>query len=238
MRIVSYNIQAAIGSDSYISHLTRLHHQVMPAQAKARNLTNIARFISDFDIVCLQEIDLGGYRNGFQNQVQQILAETPFTDFVCQTNRVVGKLSLHGNLILSRLPLREVVNCSLPSRIKGRGMLAAAVDTPQGEVVVANVHLSLGMLDQFKQIRFIREQLKPFTNVCLMGDFNCPPDAEQLHLLTDHDYIRLSEGATYPSWRPSQSLDHIFVKGNISGSSQVVQFQSSDHLPVVVQIDV
>lgn len=237
MRIVSYNIQAAIGSDSYLSHLTRLHHQVMPAQAKARNLEKIARFISDFDVVCLQEIDLGGYRNGFQNQVKQILDDTPFDYFACQTNRVVGKLSLHGNLILSRLPLREIVNCPLPSRIKGRGMLAVAVDTPIGEVVVSNVHLSLGMLDQFKQIRFIREQLKNHENVCLMGDFNCPPHAEQLHLLTDHNYTRLSEGATYPSWRPTQSLDHIFVKGSISGSSRVLSFQSSDHLPVAIEID-
>ena len=40
--------------------------------------------------------------------------------------------------------MREVVNEPLPSKIKGRGMLAAEVETARGRLVVANVHLSLG----------------------------------------------------------------------------------------------
>lgn len=237
MKIVSYNIQAAIASDSYFSYVSRLHRQVFPSPAKAVVLQNIARYISDFDVVCLQEIDLGGFRNGYANQVEQLLAHTPFEHCIYQTNRVVGKLSVHGNLILSKTPLREVVNEHLPSRIKGRGILAGAVQSPYGEIVIANVHLSLGALDQYKQIRHIREVLKPHPNVCLMGDFNCPPDAEQLYLLTDHDYTHLNHGThTYPSWNPKQTLDHIFVKGAITGQSQVAQFTESDHLPVIVEI--
>ncbi|MDK4688884.1 endonuclease/exonuclease/phosphatase family protein [Kingella negevensis] len=238
MRILSYNIQAAIASDSYFSYVSRLHRQVMPSPAKAQVLANIAKYISDFDVVCLQEIDLGGFRNGFQNQVQQLLAQTPFSHHICQTNRVVGKLSVHGNLILSKLPLREVVNEPLPSKIKGRGMLAAQVQTPNGDFVVANVHLSLGAVDQFHQMRFIRQKLADFDNVCVMGDFNCPPEAEQLCLLTDYDYTRLSDGLpTYPSWKPQRTLDHIFVKGRLKGRCQVSQFTASDHLPVILEID-
>ncbi|SSY70623.1 endonuclease/exonuclease/phosphatase family protein [Alysiella crassa] len=238
MKILSYNIQAAIASDSYLSYVSRLHRQVFPTPAKRDNLRHIAQYISPFDVVCLQEVDLGGFRNGYENQVNQFLAQTPFTHHVCQINRVVGKLSVHGNLILSKMPLRQVVNTHLPSRIKGRGMLAAAVQMPFGEMVVANVHLSLGAMDQFKQIRFIRETLKPYEHVCLMGDFNCPPEAEQLHLLTDFDYTRLEDTAhTYPSWKPSQTLDHIFVKGCLKGVAHVSQFSRSDHLPVVVDMN-
>lgn len=239
MKILSYNIQAAIASDSYLSYVSRWHRQIFPSPAKAETLRHIARFISDFDVVCLQEVDLGGFRNGYENQVEQFLAHTGFEHHVCQINRVVGKLSVHGNLILSKTPLRQVVNTHLPSRIRGRGMLAAAVAMPFGEMVVANVHLSLGAMDQFKQVRFIRETLKPYEHVCLMGDFNCPPDAEQLHLLTDFQYTRLNQGAhTYPSWKPSQTLDHIFVKGCLTGHAQVAQFSQSDHLPVIVNIDI
>lgn len=236
MRILSYNIQAGIACNSYLSYLSRLHLQVFPSPEKERVLREIANYISDFDVVCLQEIDLGGYRNQFQNQVYQLLADSPFEHYSFQINRVVGKLSKHGNLILSKTPLREVVNEALPSRIKGRGMLAVAVQTPVGECVFANVHLSLGALDQFKQIRFIREKLKTYPNVCLMGDFNCPPEAEQLYLLTDHDYQRVSEGMTYPSWEPKQTLDHIFIKGALRGHSYVSQFSASDHLPVIFEI--
>lgn len=238
MKIISYNIQAAIAADSYLSYITRLHHQIMLTPAKKQTLRHIADYISQFDVACLQEIDLGGYRNGFQNQVEQFMQLTPFTHYVCQTNRVVGKLSKHGNVILSKQPLREVANETLPSKIKGRGMLAVALDTPQGEMVVANVHLSLGLHDQLRQIRHIRETLKDHENVCLMGDFNCPPEAEQLHILTDFDYERLCDGVpTFPSWKPSQRLDHIFVKGSLKGHSRVSQFTASDHLPVVLELD-
>ena len=71
-----------------------------------------------------------------------------------------------------------------------------------------------------------------------MGDFNCPPHAEQLCLLTDHDFTRLNNNLpTYPSWKPNQTLDHIFVKGKINGHAHVSQFIASDHLPVIVEID-
>lgn len=238
MRILSYNIQAAIASDSYLSYVSRLHRQVLPSAAKKQVLARIGRYIADFDVVCLQEVDLGGFRNGFQNQVSQLLDVSPFSHFVCQTNRVVGKVSLHGNLILSKLPLTEAVNAPLPARIKGRGMLAAEIHHGSGSLVVANVHLSLGALDQAKQIRFICNRLKNHPDVCLMGDFNCPPDARQIGLLTRRGYTRLnSGGGTYPSWRPAQTLDHIFVKGSLNGRSHVSRFAASDHLPVIVEID-
>lgn len=239
MRILSYNIQAAIASDSYFSYLSRLHRQVLPSAAKNEVLTRIGNYIADFDVVCLQEVDLGGFRNGFQNQVSQLLDISPFSYHICQINRVVGKLSVHGNLILSKLPMTEAVNLPLPSRIKGRGMLAAEIRHHSGCLTVANVHLSLGAADQAKQIRFIYNKLKPYHNVCLMGDFNCPPDARQLNLLTKRGYVHLNSGAeTYPSWQPTQSLDHIFIKGSLQGRSHVSQFTASDHLPVIVEIDV
>ena len=78
MRILSYNIQAAIASTSYLSYALRLHRQVLPSPAKRQVLGDIARFISDFDVVCLQEIDFGGLRNGFHSQAQQLLAQTPY----------------------------------------------------------------------------------------------------------------------------------------------------------------
>ena len=238
MRILSYNIQAAIAADSYLSYLTRLHRQVLPGAAKERTLSRIAAYISAFDVVCLQEIDLGGLRNGFKSQVRQLLDATPFSHYVAQTNRSVGKLSLHGNLILSKLPLREVCNAPLPSRIPGRGMLAAAIGRGDDEIVVANVHLSLGRLDQYRQLRHIRQALSPYRRVCLLGDFNCPPQARQLSVLTAHGYRHIKGCLpTYPSWRPTQALDHIFLKGSLNGHGLPQLFVASDHLPVAVLVE-
>lgn len=238
MRILSYNIQAAIASNSYLSYLSRLHRQILPVHAKQQTLCHIAKYISDFDIVCLQEIDLGGFRNGFESQVAQLLELTSFQYYLSQTNRVVGKLSRHGNLILSRFPLREVLNTTLPSRIKGRGILAAAIHDIDREMVIANVHLSLGISDQIKQFSFIQKNLESYKNVCLVGDFNCASSAAHLSILREHGYRHLlASSPTYPSWKPKKTLDHVFVKGDIKGHSYVEHFCASDHLPLVFETD-
>ena len=198
MRILSYNIQAAINARSYLSYTWQWHRQILPGPAKRKTLARIAAYISQFDLVCLQEIDLGGLRNGFLNHVEQLrdLSGLPYA--LAQTNRRLGKLSLHGNLILSKTPLREVLNQPLPSRIPGRGVLAAAVESTHGALVVANVHLSLGALDQHRQLRFIRNRLAAWPDVLITGDYNCTPDAPQLRILAE------SPGSCFFEGRPDR----------------------------------
>ena len=237
MRILSYNIQAAINARSYLSYTYQWHRQILPGPAKRKTLARIAAYIRDFDLVCLQEIDLGGLRNGFKNHVEQLRGLTGLAYHAEQVNRRLGKLSLHGNLILSKRPLREVLNRPLPSRIPGRGVLAAAVATTRGELVVANIHLSLGALDQHRQLRFIRGQLAAWENVLITGDYNCTPDAPQLRILAEHGYRRLGDTSpTFPSWRPHKALDHAFLKGGLSARSFVSDERDSDHLPRVIEL--
>ena len=238
MRILSYNIQAAINARSYLSYTYQWHRQFLPGPAKRKTLARIAAYIRDFDLVCLQEIDLGGLRNGFKNHVEQLRELTGFHYHLAQVNRRLGKLSLHGNLILSKRPLREVLNVPLPSRIPGRGVLAAAVACDDGELVVANVHLSLGALDQHKQLRFIRNRLSAYPDVLITGDFNCTPDAPQLQILTRHGYRRLGDDTpTFPSWKPHKALDHALLKGAFTGDCRVSSHADSDHLPLLVEVD-
>jgi len=237
MRILSYNIQAAINARSYLSYTWQWHRQILPGPAKRKTLARIAAYISQFDLICLQEIDLGGLRNGFRNHVEQLRELTGLPYSLAQTNRRLGKLSLHGNLILSKMPLREVLNRPLPSRIPGRGVRAGAVATTRGELVVANIHLSLGALDQHRQLRFIRGQLAAWENVLITGDYNCTPDAPQLRILAEHGYRRLGDTSpTFPSWRPHKALDHAFLKGGLSARSFVSDERDSDHLPRVIEL--
>ena len=164
------------------------------------------------------------------------LSDLPYA--LAQTNRRLGKLSLHGNLILSKTPLREVLNQPLPSRIPGRGVLAAAVESTHGALVVANVHLSLGALDQHRQLRFIRNRLAAWPDVLITGDYNCTPDAPQLRILAEHGYRRLGDASpTFPSWKPQKALDHAFLKGGLTARSHVSPQRDSDHLPRVIELD-
>lgn len=232
MRILSYNIQAAIHSTSYLSYSWQWHRQILPNPGKSRTLSRIAAFIEPYDIVCLQEIELGGLRNGFRSQAEQLLAQTPFTHAVFQTNRRLSHLSLHGNLILAKHPVNLVLDAPLPGHIRGRGIIAIE---HQG-LIIANTHLSLGKVDQHRQLRYIRHALQPYPQVLLVGDLNCEPQSSALRVLTDHHYQLLGNASpTFPSWKPKKSLDHALGK-NIRAESEVQPFIGSDHLPLAITI--
>ncbi|MDO5090764.1 MAG: endonuclease/exonuclease/phosphatase family protein [Cardiobacteriaceae bacterium] len=232
MRILSYNIQAAIHSTSYLSYTWQWPRQILPNRAKTATLERIAAFINAFDVVCLQEIELGGLRNGFKSQAEQLLALTDFRHAAFQTNRRLSRLSLHGNLILSKTPADVVLDTPLPGQIRGRGIIAVK----SGDTVIATTHLSLGKLDQYRQLRYIRAALGEHPRVLLTGDLNCERDAAALTILTDHHYRLLGDATpTFPSWKPKKSLDHALAKG-IAATSRVVPFHGSDHLPVDVRV--
>lgn len=232
MRILSYNIQAAIHSTSYLSYSWQWHRQILPNPGKSRTLARIAALIDAYDIVCLQEIELGGLRNGFRSQAEQLLAQTGFAHAVMQTNRRLSHLSLHGNLILSKTPVNLILDSPLPGQIRGRGIIAVEKDG----IVIANTHLSLGKIDQHKQLRYIRNALSAYPRVLLTGDLNCEPHASPLRVLTDHHYRRLGDNTpTFPSWKPKKALDHALSKG-IPGHSRVLNLTASDHLPLDITL--
>lgn len=237
MRILSYNIQAAVNSNSYFSYFYRCYRQCLPGKAKQRTLYRIAEYIRNFDVVCLQEIDLGGLRNAFQNHAEQLSIISGFPYYLSQTNRKVGKLSLHGNVILSKTPLTEQLNAPLPAKIPGRGVLAAGVESPWGALSIVNIHLSLGTTDQEEQLRFICKQMQTQQNVLITGDFNCTATAPPLRLLTEYGYHRLGKDEpTFPSWKPQKTFDHAFLKGDVYGSCRVSQYKDSDHLPLIIEL--
>ncbi|MGD8571922.1 MAG: hypothetical protein PVH98_05635, partial [Gammaproteobacteria bacterium] len=74
IRLLSYNIQVGIGSVSYRHYVTTAWKHVLPHAQIYDNLQKIARAISGFDIVALQEMDAGSIRSSFINQAE-FLAE-------------------------------------------------------------------------------------------------------------------------------------------------------------------
>lgn len=192
--------------------------------------------MSDFDIVCLQEVDLGGRRSGYISQLDALQTRGGFDHAVSQINRTVGKTSIHGNAILSRFPIEGFEDHKLPSRIPGRGKLIAQIEG----LAVVNTHLSLDAKTQNLQLESVAARLKPHQKRVVMGDLNCLASAPHLldfaqkadlHLLTHVG------DKTYPSWRPRQGLDHILVSDHFqTAESTVHDFRLSDHLPVSIEI--
>ena len=130
MRILSYNIQAAIASNSYFSYLSRLHRQVMPSAAKTRVLSHIAQYISEFDIVCLQEAPKARIEHEVVTTLNPIY---PYqSEMVHETSGDVLTLySKYPIISTERIPFDSEVNLSVAYRIK------VGKDT----VLVVNNHL-------------------------------------------------------------------------------------------------
>jgi endonuclease/exonuclease/phosphatase family metal-dependent hydrolase len=237
VKLLTWNIQAGIGTRRYRDYLFHAHRQVIHTPSKTLALRNIANEIARYDVVCLQEIDLGGRRAGYRSQVDAIAAQSGHAHIAVQQNRIVPGISRHGNAIFSRFPLAPVQDMKLPGRVAGRGCLVVDVDGPV-RLRVACLHLSLGAPAQQVQLAAIAGAVRDAAAWVAMGDFNCGADSATLT-----EFCALSGGAlpplspmTFPSWQPRHDYDHIV------GSMPLAQYraepvQLSDHLPVSANVD-
>ena len=242
--VLSYNIQAGIGTQRAHHYITRAHNQLMSSKAKRRRLKSIGKFIGGFDVACLQEVDTGGRRAGFSNQGDILREASRHAHHVHQENRAVRAISRHGNAILSRMAFKSVEDLKLPGRIGGRGALVVELDMDPA-TVVACVHLSLGVEDQTLQLEYLAEHLnlprygRARRIVC--GDLNCAVQSAPIKRFTDLCNIRPLTGMphkTFPSWTPRLGLDHILSDdGAIDHDVAVEDSDYSDHRPVSAEFN-
>jgi endonuclease/exonuclease/phosphatase family metal-dependent hydrolase len=238
MKLLSWNIQAGIATTRFSQYATRAHRQFLQTPGKLNTLRGIADVIADYDVVCLQEVDLGGRRSGFSSQVEFLAAESNHPYFEAQENRVVRKISRHGNAIFSRYPLRIEDDMKLPGKFVGRGALIARVEHADSFVVV-NTHLSLGAVDRAAQLSAIGEALPSNGKWVLCGDLNLRASDPALKVFyAEHEVAQMSNGpASYPSWTPKQDLDHILCGADLLRTDYLaLPVLKSDHLPVTATI--
>jgi endonuclease/exonuclease/phosphatase family metal-dependent hydrolase len=237
--ILTWNIQAAIGTTRYSQYLTRAHHQVFNTSAKRSTLEKIAEIVRIYDVVCLQEVDLGGRRSGFSCQAEQIATLSGHSHVAVQRNRTIPGISQHGNAILSRYALSDIHDFKLPGRVKGRGCLIANVQVGRG-ISVANLHLSLGRDDQAQQLEAIGQHLPRKNPFLVVGDFNCTNSSTHLAAFAEANSAQIANHPqipTFPSWRPQRDLDHIVYSDLVSlEHRRSLALQLSDHLPVSAEI--
>lgn len=195
IKIITWNIQWGLGIDGRVDLERQIEH---------------ARALADFDVLCLQEVsdnfpDLKDNDGG--NQFARIAALLPGYTAVEGVALDVpdgnGGRRRFGNMILSRLPVAQVLRYTLPweaaaTRNMPRLLLEAVVETPSGPLRVMTTHLeySSGKLRR-AQVEGIREahrtacerivipredgpgtyaQFPTSLSAVLMGDFNMRPD--------------------------------------------------------------
>jgi len=241
LNFLSFNIQAGIGTERPRDYLFRAHRQVLPVKKKTENLRQIAELMRPYDVVCLQEVDLGGFRSGYVNQAEYLKEASGFPFMATQVNRRLGRLSLHGNVIFSKLRIQSKESYVLPGSITGRGLLITTLAAKK-TITIANTHFSLGEADQIRQFAFVEQILGHRHDVILSGDFNCTHDSQALTEFdegSDLDMVTENHHHAFPSWKPEKAIDHIFVSKSFGEiTCEVLNTQLSDHLPLSMKLKI
>ena len=238
LRLLSYNIQAAIGTRSYRDYITRSWRHVLPDRQGKQRLDDIAKVLAQYDLVALQEVDGGSLRSGFVNQLAYLADLGKFPYKYQQLNRDWGKLGQYSNGVLSQYTPYRVEDHKLPG-LKGRGAIVAKYGDADNSLVLVGLHLALSEKARFRQLAYVRELIQPHEHVIVMGDMNCRSDQIIIDTpLRDTHLIQVQgQHHTYPSWRPTRNIDHILVSPSLKiNQVKVLDFDYSDHLPIAMEV--
>jgi endonuclease/exonuclease/phosphatase family metal-dependent hydrolase len=203
MKLITWNVQWCRGVDG----------DVNPAR-----IVSEARRIADFDVLCMQEIadnfpdpELAGSRgeNQFEALAELLPGYTAIPGVAVDQPGRNGRRRRFGNMILSRLPVRQVYRHLLPYPLDPgvpgmpRIALEAVLGAPFGDVRVITTHLEyysakqrMAQVDALRAIyaaghayardrRITNDAGGPFQTflrpreTIITGDFNFEPDASE-----------------------------------------------------------
>lgn len=239
LQLLSFNIQAGIAGTRYRDYLTQSWQHLLPSARRMGNLDLIARLISRFDMVGLQEVDAGSLRSGFVNQAEYLALRAGFPNWHHQLNRDLGKFAQHSNALLSRYCPTALDAHRLPGLFPGRGVLSATFGTSPDTLVLLIVHLALGQRARRQQLAYIADLARDHPHVIVMGDLNSPlrqwQDVGPLRAL--HLHSPAQDLPTFPSWRPQRGIDHILVGPTLRVDHvSTLPCSYSDHLPLAMEV--
>lgn len=240
LRLLSYNIQAGVGTRGYHQYVTHGWKHLLPHRRQHDNLRQIGSYLREFDLVGLQEVDGGSFRSRFINQTEYLAQVADFSCWYSQTNRRLGRFAQHSLGVLSRLPIGEVHEIRLPGAIPGRGAMMLRLGGEAAPLVVMIAHLALGRRARRRQIDFICRLLSSYRYAVLMGDLNCDVHSAEFGALLQGSGLcqPLMAEKTFPSWRPMRQIDHVLVSPELRVlDTEVLGVHASDHLPIAVELE-
>ena len=238
LSLMSFNIQTGVDTKDFHEYVTKSWKHLLPLKERISNLNRIADLVQSYDIVGLQEVDSGSLRTGFLDQTEYLAHRARFPYWYRQVNRSLGKIAQHSNGVLSRVRPHAVDEHKLPG-LRGRGAMLVELPTNREPLLVCIMHLALGKRARRLQLGYISELVKEYSQLVVMGDFNCGSDSRELLDLVDSTHLKLpvENLKTFPSWRPARKLDHILTSASLEVHDvHVLDHLLSDHLPIAMDI--
>lgn len=239
LRLLSFNIQTGVDTQDFHEYVTKSWKQLLPLKERITNLNRIAQLVQSYDLVGLQEVDSGSLRTGFLDQTEYLAHRARFPYWYRQVNRSLGKIAQHSNGVLSRIRPHSIDEHKLPG-LRGRGAMLVEFTTNREPLLACIMHLALGKRARRLQLSYISELVSEYSQLVVMGDFNCGTDSGELHELVDNTHLTLptEDLKTFPSWRPNRKYDHILISDSLKlKKTHVLEQTHSDHLPICVEIE-
>ena len=222
-------------------YILKSWRHLLPHRGRAETLTQVGRLLSSYDVVALQEVDVGSFRSQQIDQVAFLSEQSGLKYRAQQVTRDLGKFAQCAKGILSRYPLENITSLNLPGSLPGRGVLMAEMGFEDEKILLINVHFSLNHRNQLKQLDFLETLVKRHRYVVVMGDFNMEPHRLMAHPLIAHGVLEIANKntLTFPSWKAKKCLDYVLISPALTCQEvQVLPCGFSDHLPVSVRIQV
>jgi endonuclease/exonuclease/phosphatase family metal-dependent hydrolase len=226
VRVMTYNLHNGFGTNGALEmeELARVIEVQMP------------------DIVALQEVSRGWAINGSMDMLEWLSQRLKMPYIYGATTG-----PLWGNAILTRYPVLEFQEVSLPPRSLPllRGFLWARLDIGDGQQIhVINTHFHHLEEDgkiRENQSRVLLKFMAGTNQTVLMGDLNASPFDDEIALLQraglKDALAEIIPGYTYPSDDPTKRLDYIMVTQDLTAEQPMIPYSTaSDHLPVVANI--
>jgi endonuclease/exonuclease/phosphatase family metal-dependent hydrolase len=227
IRVASYNIRKAIGSD------------------RVRRPERILAVLAEIgaDVIALQEADRR-FGDRMAALPADLVAKSPWVPV--PLGRRPHSLGWHGNAILVRrgIGLTAHGHIDLPT-IEPRGAVFADLDVSGQRLRVVGMHLDLSGLRRRQQARAILHALgqRPLLPTVMMGDLNEWSRARGCHHDFAHHHSFAATDPSFPARRPVARLDRIMTSSALAIAGcgthhSLIAAHASDHLPVWADIDV
>lgn len=229
VRVMTYNIHNGFDTDGRLDPeaIARVIEQAQP------------------DIIALQEVARGWY-------IDSSVDLAVWLSRRLQMPYIFGPTAdpVWGNAILSRYPIKEWRNETLPPRdlLLKRGFLWARIDVGNGEelLLIATHYHHIEKDSAIRQVQ--SPEIVQFwdrrARTIFLGDLNATPDAREIAILRDaglRDAFALlgaGDGFSWPSDKPNQRIDYIWYSPDlIVRDLAMPKSTASDHIGIAVTVE-